>query len=182
MRYLIVNLLNEPAKSFNEKLIKDVAHKFNVFSVLNKNAPAHITLKYGFETNRICEIESVLDNFCKNNFACTYNVENYGSFNNKVIFLKIKPSDEFIYLHKNLMVYLKRINWLTWHPNFDDVNIHFHASIAHEDINESNFDEIFNFVSEKKVEFKLICDNIAILKFEENCWKVHKIFYLKKKV
>jgi hypothetical protein len=51
MNYRIVYLLKGESKKYAEKLIKEVAKRFDVNFVYSGKNPVHITLKYRFETN-----------------------------------------------------------------------------------------------------------------------------------
>jgi 2'-5' RNA ligase len=180
MLYLIVTLINEPAKSFSENLIKDVSNKFGTTYLSEKNAPGHITLKYGFETGRIDVIEEIIERFCRENRACKYRLNDYAFFGKDTIFINVEPSNEMNLLHKKLVIELKKVDWLTWNSQFDAGRIRFHVSIAHFNPDERIFGKILDYVKKKKVKFDSVCDNISILKMEYGIWKIHKTFYLRK--
>ena len=176
MKYAIVCLIKGDAEKFSETIRSDVAKKFNVTRAIKKNPPSHITLKYPFETKKIKELEKIIENFGNSNKRAKYKLNGYDSFGKNVIFIKIEPSNEMTNIHKKLIDELKKIKWMTW-KKFDG-NVHFHASVAHSDINENNFDEIWNYVNQNKPKFDLFFDNITLLKLIDGVWKVHKEFLM----
>jgi 2'-5' RNA ligase len=176
MKYIIVCLIKGKAKQFNETLMSNVAKNFNVNGAVERKPPSHITLKYGFETDEIKDLEQVIENFCESNKKTKYKLNGFDSFDKNVIFIKVEPSNEMINIHKKFINELKKIKWMTW-KKFDG-NVHFHASVAHSDINENNFDEIWNYVNQNKPKFDLFFDNITLLKLIDGVWKVHKEFLM----
>ena len=65
MNYRIVYLLKGESKRYVERLIKNVAKRFNVNFVYSGKQPAHITLKYRFETKRLKKLKRSLMSFVK---------------------------------------------------------------------------------------------------------------------
>lgn len=179
MIYLIVTLIKGEAKKVIEGLISEVSQKFEVHEVVNLGAPPHLTLKYGFETENIEEVETVLSNFCSEHQPFPYKLQGFGSFDHNTLFVKVIASKEIESLHQELIKKLKKIKWLQWNPNFDAEKIHFHATIEHTIQSKEKFEEIKQYLEEKHISFEEELDNITILKLEEGSWKVHKTFLLK---
>lgn len=176
MKYLIVCLIKGKAKEFNETLMYDVAKRFNVKGAIERKPPAHITLKYSFEIDKIDELENIIKEFCTSNKRTEYKLNGFGSFDKNTIFIKVEPSNEMVRSYKKLINKLKKVKWMTW-KEFDNT-LNFHASIAHSDVNENNFEVIWNYVTKNKPEFNLFFDNITILKMEKGIWRVHKEFLI----
>jgi hypothetical protein len=62
MRYVIVCLIKGEALAFHEKLVEDICEKFKV---KRQRLPAHFTIKAPFETEKILELESLVESYCK---------------------------------------------------------------------------------------------------------------------
>jgi hypothetical protein len=178
MNYRIVYLLRGESKRYSEKLIKDVAKKFNVNYVYSGRQPAHITLKYRFETNNIKKVESLIEEVCKNNKSSYFEVGGIGSFTKHALILKVKPSKEMIEFEKELIKTLKKYKGDL--SKYDEVlHKNFHVGIAHHDI-EEKFSEIKSYLKTFDEKFKLKFDKIYLIKRPKNKWIVKRIFTLKK--
>lgn len=175
MRYLIVTLLKGKSKKYQQKLLYLIAKKFKVKRAILRKPPAHITLKYFFETKNIKPVEDCIKEFCKSHVKSEYKMKGFGSFKKDVIFINVIPSKQMINTHKEFLKNLKNktnIKFLT-----TDKASHYHTSIAHSDI-KNKFDEIYSYVSNLKVDFDAHFDNISILKVENNLLQIHKKYPL----
>ncbi|MBW3015585.1 2'-5' RNA ligase family protein [Candidatus Woesearchaeota archaeon] len=172
MDYCLVHLIENPAKEFHETLVNLVANRFLLKGALNF-PHSHFTLKYTFN-GPVEEVESLLKRFCGNLKPSLYQVKGFESFSTDCIYMNIIPADELKQTQINLASELRKLNWMQWH-GFDGENIILHASIAHTDLNESNFKDVWNFVHHYSPDFKQRFNNIAIVKLEDY-WKIHKIY------
>lgn len=173
MKYLIVTLLKGEAARFQQQLLHDIAERFSVSGAIERKPPAHITLKYSFETDRIAEVEHVLQEFCEQAHPCPYRLEGYGHFETTVLFIEVIPSPEMQACYQELIAALKTIPWMPF-KEFDG-NTHFHSSLAHTDI-EKKFDDIHSYLSRIPCSFSEDWDAIALLRLENGLWVLHKEF------
>jgi len=176
MKYLIVTLIKGEAGKYQQSLLKSIAKKFGVSSATQRMPPAHLTLKYSFETDAIRPVESCLEDFTETHKKCQYTMKGISHFGVEVIFIDVVPSKAMEKIHAELIEALRKV------PNIlikeYDGRTHFHASVAHTDIKEK-FKEIWADVSKESPDFKVKFDNIAILKLAGGVWQVHKEFKLK---
>jgi 2'-5' RNA ligase len=176
MKYLIVTLIKGAAGEYQQKLMKDVAEKFGVVSATEKKTPAHITLKYSFETEDIKPVEECLSEFCKNHKKCQYTLKDIDHFGVEVIYIDVIPSKGMEKIHTELIDALRKV------PNIlikeYDGKTHFHVSICHADI-KHKYKEIGAYLSTESPEFTVKFDNIAILELSDGVWKIHKEYKLK---
>lgn len=178
MIYFIAYLLQGEAKEFHEQLVKDIAQKFDVHYREQKNIPAHITLKEPFKTNRIEDVEKILELFTKKHSLSSFKIEGFNHFDHKVIFQAIHPSKQAATSIKALLQELKKLPWMQWSKHSaDDQTLH--ATIAYRDI-QPKFNVIYEYLS--KIAYAHTCcfDKITILKHENNKWSIHKEYCLKK--
>jgi len=175
MKYVIVILIKGEAGEYQQELLDSIAKQFNVNGAIKRKPPAHITLKYSFETENIEPVEKTIEEFCKSNKKSKYRLNRINHFDKDVIFIDVVPSEEM----KN--TYSKFIDFLRNNTNIKfkefDGKTHFHSSIAHTDIN-NKFDEIWSFVSKENPDFDVFFDNISILKFVDGVWQIHKEYSL----
>ena len=172
---MIVTLIKGEAGELQQKLLFDIESRFNVKGAIQRRPPSHITLKYSFKTDNIADVETNLQEFCDRNKSSSYQITGFGHFDKDVIFMEIVSSEEMKKMYLKLIEHLKTIKWMTF-KKFDG-KTHFHATIAHSDI-EEQFSEIWNFVQQHPANFDLKLDNLAIFKLEDNVWRVHKEFQL----
>jgi 2'-5' RNA ligase len=177
MNYRIVYLLKGESKKYAEKLIKDVAKKFKVNFVYSEKLPAHITLKYRFETNDIKKVKSIIQEICKKTRPSNFEIGGIGNFKKHALILKVKPSKELIKFEKKLVKNLKHLKGdlskfdKTLHKNF-------HVGIAHHDISEK-FYEIKNYLKKFNKKFKVKFDRFYLIRKPKNKWIIQKEFKLK---
>ena len=80
MKYLIVCLIKDEAKEFQEDLLYRIARQFKLTGAIKRKPPAHITLKYAFETEKIEEVENIMASFCKNQYKTPFKLEGFDFF------------------------------------------------------------------------------------------------------
>lgn len=175
MQYLIVTLIKGEAKTYQQKLLYKIPRLFNAKRAILRKPPAHITLKYFFETKNIKPVEGCIKEFCKSHKKSKYKIKGFGHFRKDVIFMDIIPSKKMENAHKDFMKHL------TDNTNIRLTDIdkkpHYHTSIAHDDI-KKEYDDIWEYVSKLKPKFDCEFDNISILKVEDNLLKIHKKYCL----
>ena len=136
-------------------------------------------MKYSFEiesssTDKIQEVEKTIKQFCSSHQRTKYQLKGFGHFDNSTIFMKVNPSKEMINVYQQFINELKQIPWMTW-KKFDNT-LNFHASVAHTDVNETNFQEIWDYVNKNQPRYNLFFDNVTLLKMVDGFWKVHEEF------
>jgi 2'-5' RNA ligase len=178
MKYFIGYLVKGEAEQYHQKLVKDIASRFDVFNTVSFKAPSHITFKYISNRERIWDVERVLENLCKDTPVSDFSIGGIGSFDNNVIYLKVEPSEAMVVFRKNLLRELKKLDNIPWYPWDRKATPNFHVTIAEGDI-KSKFDEVRNYLFKYNKKFDLGFDQIAILKKPKDKWILHKGFYIK---
>ena len=126
MRYVIVSVVKGDAGNFNNNLRKEVFEKFHAKS---SKLPAHFTIKAPFECDLIDEVDNVMENFCNNHNKAKYTLEDYGHFDNRVVYMKVHMSEEGKILHSNLIDELEKIDFINF-QSYDGKNKVFHVTIS----------------------------------------------------
>ena len=177
MNYRIVYLLKGEPKKYAEKLIKDVAKKFNVNYCYSRRQPAHITLKYRFETNDVGKIEKLIEIVCKNNKSSYFEIGGIGNFSKNALILKVKPSKEMVKFEKELVKTLK--DYKGDLGKYDkSLYKNLHVGIAHHDI-EDKFSEIKTYLKRYNRKFKAKFDKVCLIKKPKDRWIIKKRYCLK---
>ena len=107
MKYLIVTLIKGNAAEYQQKLLYSIAERFNVNGAIQRKPPAHIALKYSFETENIKLVENYIEEFCNRHKKCKYKLEGINHFDKDVIFIDVITSNEMKQLYAEFIDFLK---------------------------------------------------------------------------
>ena len=178
MLYHIENQFGEPLKSWHWNLVEDIASNFPSLAwTRDQKLSAHFTLKYKFETDKIEELESVLEDFARNYNSAPIRVGGFDHFEDETVFVKIDASSKALTVSKYLMKSLEKISWMQW-KQYDNANLHFHMTLAEKC--EGSGREVLKFLMGKEKYFNTQLNNISILKCTDRAengmefWKLHK--------
>ncbi len=179
MTYGMLCLLPREVEEYHHRLVSEVAEKFDLEIAKRENLPAHFTLKYSFETDRIQELEQLIKEFVKRKKQ-PIRIGGFGGFAHKVVFIDIKPTENARKLFIKLFRQLKTRPWMQW-DKFDSETLHFHATLAKE-VNDK-YDEVIEFLKGKEKYFDSFFDNISIIEFEKTDgviteWDIYRRFAL----
>lgn len=175
MRYVIVSVVRGEAGKFNEELRKEVLADFGVKS---SKLPAHITLKAPFEYDgSISELEDAIEEFALENQGEEYKIEGFKSFDDRVIYMNVIDNEQIRNLHKRFIEKIEKIKFINL-GNKEGKKAIFHITISSKKLSPK-FDEVWNYVNERKCSFTAKYDNITIYKWQNNTWELHKTFMLK---
>ncbi|WP_291580953.1 2'-5' RNA ligase family protein [Clostridium sp. UBA6640] len=173
MRYVIVCTIKGPAGEFNNKLRKDIFHKFGAKS---SKLPAHFTIKAPFDYDDITELENTLENFSKTYSKAPIEIKDYNFFRKDVLYMDVKMSKEAKDTHDKLINELVKLPYLTFKSN-EGKNKVFHITVASKKIYDK-FESIKNYVESFPCNFQSFFDNIGIYKWVDNTWVLHKEYEL----
>lgn len=177
MRYVIVSVVKENAGDFNNSLKRDI---FNKFGVKSSKLPAHFTIKSPFEAENIDELEILLDDFSRFYSSTPYKISGYDRFDNRVIYMKVIMSAYGKNVHDDLIDDLSSLPFINFdsHDGKDKV---FHVTVCSKKITNI-FDRLWEYISNIHCDFKCNFDNVCIFKWQDNTWKLHRAFELKKDI
>jgi 2'-5' RNA ligase len=178
----IVYLLPEEASRYHEQLRLDIEERFKLTGSPRANAPAHITLKYRFEAERVDEVEAVLLAFAQSQRKTAWSLDGFGTFINadsQVIFMDVAAAPETRLAHACLLQRLQDVSWMQWGPH-DNADLHYHVTIANRGLNSDNFEAVWNYVNGQVVSpFDLSFDNLALLRIESGIHTVFRQYHLR---
>lgn len=173
-RYVLVCLVEGKAGKFHDRLVNSVCHKFNK---RRQKLPAHITLKAPFETNKIEEMEIILEDFTARRDKTSIKIQGFGKFRSDVIYMDVKVSQEAKKVHDELIEELIKIPWIEFKSN-EGKNKVFHCTIVSKRI-QDEFKEIWDYVNEYTCDFKLYFDNLSLYKWKDSTWVLYRKFNFK---
>ena len=172
MKYFIAHMLTGEAKRGHDAITEAVSETFG----LSRPTPAHITLKRPFDTDRIEDIEDVLEKFSKFKKRAPIKLKGFGNFGRNVLFVNVFPSPAADLLIRELDIMLKCVSWVRFGV-FENPR-RLHATIVHKKVS-SKFNKVWRFVSKGSFEFDVLLSSITVLKKEGGIWTIHKQYSLK---
>ena len=143
------------------------------------NSPPHITLHMPFEWKEEKEVKltTTLNTFSKNQNSIILQLENFGCFEPRVIFINVIKNTLLDSLQKELyQVFKKELN--LFNAQYRDLPFHPHVTLAFRDLKKPVFYEAWEEFREKKFEREFKADRISLLKHDGKAWLNHAEFLL----
>lgn len=136
-KYFIAIIPPEPVLTAIEKIKKEISLKYNNKSALR--SPAHITLHMPFEIKAEKE-EMMVSKISEFDFTIPFKIQlnNFSSFEPKVIFIDVVPNEILSVLQKELVYHIKS-NLNIFNQYADKRAYHPHITIAFRDLKKSGF-------------------------------------------
>jgi 2'-5' RNA ligase len=175
LRYVIVSIVKGKAGEFNNNLRKEV---FSKYGAKSSKLPAHFTIKAPFEyEGDISDLENILDKITSYSVKVPYTIEGFDHFGDRVVYMKVNMSKEGKILHDDIIDSLETLPYISFDKK-DGKNKIFHVTVASKRLDKT-YSEVWEYVSSKLCSFQSEFDNIAIYKWENNTWVIHKEFKFK---
>ena len=173
--YFIALLPTEDIMNEVLSMQKEIAKKYGSYVALN--APAHITVQKPFFRNIDKEelLISELNEFCKSQTGFQINLNDYGGFPPRTIFIKPESSPALDLLYEKLQAFLKsKLNFNM--KELSNYKFNPHMTIANRDISKTGFDVAWKHYQDKEYKRKFMLNNISLLKHNGENWDIHKSF------
>jgi 2'-5' RNA ligase len=157
--------LNEIKKEFAEKYGSSKALK----------SPPHITIIPPFFANDTFEksIESKVNGFAKDCRHISINLNGFGEFNNKVIFVEMKKNAELQVFYDAFSAFFTGLGFeITSMNKF----FHPHVTVAFRDLSAENFKKAWPLFKDREFKDSFSAVSIHLLKHKEDQWQVIKEF------
>lgn len=178
MKYIIVSLLNGGVESYHQKLVQEISDRFSVDFLANQKAPTHFTLKDVFEAENIGELDKSLYEYAETHKPAKIILQGYNRFEDNVIYMDIKFSEQAQILFSQFIAALKSIEWMQWTP-YDGENRTFHCSLAYFDIKDKYKDICTFLLKNYSYSFEAYFDNVTVYRQVGERWEHHKSFSIK---
>ncbi|MCC7051165.1 MAG: 2'-5' RNA ligase family protein [Bacteroidia bacterium] len=177
-KYFIAIVPPEPLATDLFEIKKQFSQVYNTNGALR--SPAHITLHMPFEFREDKEnkIMDILTTFSAAQTCFEIQLNGYGFFEPRVVFIQIPPLIALIELQNSLTQHTKStLNLLQ--ANYRQHAFHPHLTVAFRDLKKAQF-----YIAKKELENKtyvasFTCNNIALLKHIRKTWEVYKQFSFK---
>lgn len=174
MRYVIVAVIKGEAGEFNNRLRKEVFQKFGARS---SRLPAHFTIKAPFEyEGDIGSLEKTLEDFCGSEQSAPLELDGFGHFDDRVIYMRVNLSGEGKAMHDRLIDALKRLDYITFDRK-DGKDKTFHVTVASKGLKDI-FGRLWEYVNTLSCHFGSRFDNVSVFRWEGNTWVLHREYVL----
>ena len=172
MRYVIVSVVKGEAGDFNNNLRNDIYYKFKAKS---SKLPAHFTIKAPFEYDGdISDLEEIIEEVCRNETVTHYEIKGFNHFDNRVIYMDVKMSNEGKKIHDKLIDKMSKLPYISFDKS-DGKDKIFHVTLSSKRI-QKIYSELWNYINKFTCKFNCTFDNITIYRWENNTWVMHKEF------
>ena len=147
----------------------DIKNEFGIKYALK--SPAHITLKmpFLFDENKIERLTESISFQLKEIQPFSIQIRGVDHFRKRVVFLKVGKSNELIELQEKIKKHLKREHHLV--EELSDKNYHPHMTVAFQDIKKDQFDPLYRFIYDRKIEFSFVVNSVVLLRKVDGIWR-----------
>lgn len=176
-KYFVAHLLTGDAKTYHERLTRELASRYRVFPLHERVVP-HITIKAPFECDEtgIKEVERVLRSFTHNENATPFSIQGFGRFGFRTTYLNVYRSPEAVsFVRRAIRVVNENVPWISKAPLEGNK---LHASVARF-MTRTQSRRVARHLAEEAPRFESVLDNIAILRKDNRAWVVDTVVPLR---
>ena len=175
-KYFIATLPPEPVLSEIKAFKTDLLQRYKARIALR--SPAHITLFPPFEQEENAEnsIIQALQSFTLSQSSFTMQLDGFGCFYPRVIFVKPLLNSRLSDLRLELLHHLKTELELM-HERFEKQDFHPHLTIANRDLKGENYELAWQDFQTKTYQRTFEVTSITLLKHDGQRWQIHQNFH-----
>lgn len=134
-------------------------------------SPPHLTLHMPFNCsiNKAVTLDSILRDFSQKREMVKIQLQGFGSFPPKVIFINVLSTEQLDNLQKDLAMAM-RTQMNIYNANFKDKPFNPHVTIAFRDLNKSAFNSAWHQVKDLKFDEDPVINELTLLKHDRQQW------------
>jgi 2'-5' RNA ligase len=134
-------------------------------------SPAHITLIPPFhaDESRLAKLSQSLQLVAGSSIPFLLHLEGFGHFNQGVIYIRVRPSNPLMVLHRAISQHMAAPKQVRRH-------FHPHMTIAHRDLDAHNFGPAFHYFIQGSFSEYALISSVALLKLSQGQWQVDQVF------
>lgn len=153
---------------------QEIAEKYHSKKALK--LPTHITLEPPFKLQEENEekILQPLQKFAANQKPVEVELQDFGAFVPRTIFLNLKNSKPVEELHQSLQKQLKESNFKR--DKKEEKQFHPHMTVAFRDLDKENFKKAWSDFQNRNYEASFKAKSVFLLKHNGKTWDVYKEF------
>lgn len=168
--YFIALVLPEELNKQIKDLKFEMAEKFSAKHALK--LPAHITLRppFNMEEEQEKKLSALLQGLAREQNKIPVDLDGFGSFAPRVIYINIKNGQLLYELHGQLE---KKLINVTGNKKKVNSQFHPHITIATRDLDQKKFPDALLTFKERKFERNFEAEKITLLKHNGQVWEIH---------
>jgi 2'-5' RNA ligase len=182
--YMIGFVLQGEAYKFHKELIEEISRKFGVEKPARTKIAPHITFKapFMFNATQIELVETAVKNAIALTYSTNFTISGYGTFQNKVIYTNVIPTQTMKLFHEKLFEELKKIKGVEFKPDERLQQWEYHSTLATGIREEHTGKEILTYLNEEypSPSFSQDFNALSILVYEGHHWKIHKTYDIRR--
>jgi len=173
--YFIAIVPPDPIADAVKAVKEDMAVRFSSKAALR--SPAHITLHMPFRwpDKKLENLHFVLNNLAESTVPIPIQLNQFGAFVPRVIYVAVEENLLLEQLQKNLLR-VSRQQLGIFNGDYKDRAFHPHMTVAFRDLKPRNFKLAWEEYESKPFSFNFTCDAISLLKHDGKEWRVYKSF------
>lgn len=164
--------IREEIKGFKEEMKEQYGAKHAL------KIPAHITLQppFKFPEGEEEKLLSALDEFAEQQEGFDVELNGFGSFPPRVIYVKVTNHQPIVRLHNSLQQVMK--DFVKPEEGKKESPIHPHVTIASRDLSKGAFRESWPRFKNRSYEAEFPAQSLMLLKHNGKVWEFHREFTL----
>lgn len=177
--YFLAVIPPEPVYSEAQTLKQLFADEYNSKAALR--SPPHVTLHMPFliKPEKESELLQVLVAEFVKPTPFEIRLDGFGQFKQRVIYIKIEPSDQLEALHKSLQRVMKQ-NFNIFNADYKDRGFNPHLTVAFRDLKKQEFKNAWSQFKDRDFSANVLVNSFSLLKHNGKHWEVFKDFELRK--
>ncbi len=156
--------------------------KENYNSRASLNSPPHITLHMPFDwkEDKTDTFVEQLDTFSKTHQPFKIELENFGSFPPRVIYVEVKHNPELLVFQKELHRYCKK-EFNLFNAQYRDLPFHPHVTLAFRDLKKPEFFKAWHEFEQRTYSASFDVNGFTLLRHDGKQWRIFREFYFGEK-
>ena len=169
--YFLAVIPPEPLQTEIMELKEECHREYNTKAALR--SPGHITLHMPFKMSlkKVTKVHSSLQRVVAPMKNFEVQLENFGSFPPKVIYINVKASVELERLHYQIKQIMKT-EFQILNQDYKNQPFHPHVTIAFRDLKKQEFNSAWENFKDQKFDGSFVCKSISILEHTGKFWTV----------
>lgn len=172
--YFLALVPPEPVQEMVRALQQEMAERHGARHAMR--SPPHITLQMPFRMPHEQEdpLAGLLGPLCRETAPFTLELDGFGCFEPRVIYLKVSPHEPVVHLHARLRESLAHHTRL--HPAAITQHVHPHMTIATRDLKKREFGAAWPAYENRPFHTTFTADGLTLLKHLGNLWQPYRTF------
>ena len=175
-RLLIALMAPPDVDRFASQIIDELSDRYHTRTA---RVSPHITVQAPFRwpRTRIPALEQALIQFAHDYASIPIELEGFGAFGKKVLYIRVKKSEELKVFQAALASYLAQTFQIV-DPKAQKRPFSPHITVASRKLTSRTFDQAWQYLQQYSVEWHYVSDRLTLLIHDEYQWHIYQEFSL----